>query len=876
MKRNRIAKFIILYLLIVTAATFQGRSAKAATDPVVWYCVQENNKFESDTAVRAYVSARDVTMGKVSKDGKNAIGLPELTAAATQDRAPDYYLLPNGYCVTSGTSISLQRVNKAGLNVANYYYYSYVKGNRSETYTDLTFSSDKTTYTVSSNVTFGSSYNVDSIAIEEYKSPSLDYTGNEIMGTEVQKSYFTVTAELASGSSVTLGVDEFNIAISGADDLKVPKNRVKETDTVSFVATYPIQGLSSREFNQSTTYKKMTGLSAEWDGTTYHVGDTIKTSSIKAVATYYDVIQEKEITEKVNTNNTEFSFSPATIQLAGKNLIAVYYKNFETTCEITGYGISELMVSYPNTELVVGSNIETDKIKVYAKYSNGDQVQIKEGWTISNTLVATTGENVFTITYNYGYGMVTKELVIRGVERSISKITATYKGEKLPVDSSIQIADIVVMATYNDKTEEQVYGFLLSQSTITKIGKNVITITYLSHTTTVTIEGTEKIPNTITAVYNGNTVIAGSDIDTNNITVTAYYNDGTFDTVTDFSLSSKTLTGVGVNVVTVTYKKATTTIYVVCIAREATKIEAQYKGPNIEQGNSFSRDNLIVTATFNDNTTEQVTDFLLTTSLVEKIGTNVFTVSYGTTETTFTVIGYPKTISGTGVLTAEIGNEDYEGLTLVADIDEQLVKENITLEVSTYETAELKKLVRKTTRKGQFVAFEVDIDGYEFTENQYLTAKITVPVGFEPSKVAVFYTPNRRSVMARLGGGLVSSSEYEFYAYKSGTYVILECDDDMVSKTDFRNNFKPEPFLLVKNLKAKIKVGEKINLESSVMYGDEKQTAGGVKYLVDDSSVAKVTNNGVLLGRSEGDFTLTVKSADGSMKATFNIEVVSK
>jgi hypothetical protein len=874
--------FIIALALIIGAVFVPSGKVMAAPDKSVWYCIQTESKF-TDPGIKVYVESRFGNAGYISSDGKRAIDYQDLQSDGYEDIIESgvvaYYQLPSGYCVASGVAIHLkQEAPIAGVPTNNLYYYSHVKGNLTETYEEIEFTNDWATVTPTSDTTYGCTYRVTDVSIEEYKSPTLDYFNNEIMGTKVEKDYFKIVATLASGSSVTLDKTEFNIEIEGnsAGDLVIPKSKVKDTDTASFVATYVVTGRKTRAYTQSVTNKKLKEITAEWDGTTYHVGDTIKNSSIKATAVYYDVVLEKDITEKIATNNTNFSFTPAVIKQAGENVIVVNYLDKETTCKITGYGIESLDVTYPDKEIVVGGNVETSKIKVYAKFSNGDTVQIKEGWTIQNTLVANSGENTFLITYNYGYGAVTAELKIKGVERAISKITAKYKGEKLPVGATIQINDIEVIAVYNDKTEEQVYGFLLSQATVTKVGSNVITITYLSHTATVSIVGTEKMPSTITAIYNGNTVIAGNDIEVNNITVTAYFNDGTFENVTDFSLSAKTLTGIGVNTVTVTYKDATATIYVVVIAKEAVKIESQYKGGPVVAGNNFSRDNLIVTATFNDNTTEQVTDFVLTTTLVEKIGQNVFTVTYGTVEDTFTVTGLPKIITGEGELKADIGNEDFDGVTLTAFINDQLVAENIALEVEAFETNELKKLVQKTSAKGKFIGFSMDIDGYQFTDNQYLTARVTIPADFDPSRVAVFYTPNRKSVMARLGGGLVSFNEYEFYAYKSGTYVIVECEEDMLEKADFRNNYKPEAFLIVKNVKSEIKVGEKLNLEAAIMYGTEEQTKAGVSYFVDDTSVAKVTNNGVVLGKSAGSVELTVKTPDGKLKAVYTIDVVDE
>ena len=773
----------------------------------------------------------------------------------------DYYNVSSGnYRVVSGTAVTVHKVVSGGSIAAADVYWYQETGKTS--YKEISGN----TVNVGADTIFGCDWNVTGIRFVEYKYPDKN-GGKVLVGEFIEKSRIVLEATLGSGKKLVLNPEDYSL---DPTNLKVPWEDNQETYPVKVLYTKNGKNYSASHFINVTQFETV-GLSAVCTKKGYYVGDTIKTGDFRLYEVQKDVINNGK--EKSIEIRDSFSLMEgSTVAVEGMTSVRIHCPGRgELTAEITVYGYDRITVEYRGKEVVVGQELDTNKVTVTMWYKDGATKKLSpDDYTITPTIVSHTGENEFSVIYDKG-GVMPATFTVVGIERSVSKLEAKYKGPEIIEGGTFLTTDLEVWAIYNDDSKEQVYDFLVSTTVVEKKGTNKITITYGGQSVTINIVGAEKTPNNIVAVYRGEPVIEGGMINTNDVSVTAYFNDGTNETVTDFSLSMNMLTTVGTNTVTVTYKKVTTTIFVVCTPRMVTALEAMYKGPEIVQNSSFNRDQVVVTATFNNGEVEQVTDFILASTLVPNLGSNTFQVTYGTMTATFQVVGIARTITGSGTMTVEMDNEEYEGVALVALIDGQLIRENMELEAEVYEPADLKKVVRKTTKKGKYFGFEMDVDGFEFAENQYMTAQIAIPDGFDASKVAVYYTPNRESVMAKLGGGLVSSNVYEFYAYRSGTYVLLECDKQTLKEADLRGG-QSKPFIFVSGLKKTLKAGDKLNLTATVMYPESDKEPDFV-WSVDDTSVARVTSKGVLTARDSGTVELTVKTKDGKISYTYEIEV---
>ena len=146
----------------------------------------------------------------------------------------------------------------------------------------------------------------------------------------------------------------------------------------------------------------------------------------------------------------------------------------------------------------------------------------------------------------------------------------------------------------------------------------------------------------ITAVYTGGSVPVGTDIySLEGLTVTAHYSDGSFATVTDYTMGGK-ITKAGNNTLSITYYGQYTTISVTGyeIEKTLTGITAHYTGGSVPVGTELNAlyPNLTVMAQFSDGSTDAAIGYGLS-GAISNVGGNVITVMYGGFSTTFSVIG---------------------------------------------------------------------------------------------------------------------------------------------------------------------------------------------------------------------------------------------
>lgn len=164
------------------------------------------------------------------------------------------------------------------------------------------------------------------------------------------------------------------------------------------------------------------------------------------------------------------------------------------------------------------------------------------------------------------------------------------------------------------------------------------------------------------------------------LTVTAFYSDGTSETVTTYTLSGSM--DAGTQTITVSYGGKTTTFTVTVVENSLVSISAVFTQGSATIYDTDSLDTLkqylVVTATYSNSTTAVVTDYTLSGTLT--VGTSTITVSYGGKTDTFTVTVSVNTTaqiategkvlehksSGSIVLTTKT----YGGVTVKYDMDE--------------------------------------------------------------------------------------------------------------------------------------------------------------------------------------------------------------
>ena len=130
----------------------------------------------------------------------------------------------------------------------------------------------------------------------------------------------------------------------------------------------------------------------------------------------------------------------------------------------------------------------------------------------------------------------------------------------------------------------------------------------------------------------------GEEFTSEGLVVTAYYSDETFTEVTDYTVTGYDMATAGTQTLTVTYEGLTAQ-YDITVS-EAEKDEEEVKTPAsiaayteyavtaFAVGEEFSTEGLVVTAYYEDGTSEDVTGYTVTGYDMETIGTQTVTVTY--------------------------------------------------------------------------------------------------------------------------------------------------------------------------------------------------------------------------------------------------------
>lgn len=226
----------------------------------------------------------------------------------------------------------------------------------------------------------------------------------------------------------------------------------------------------------------------------------------------------------------------------------------------------------------------------------------------------------------------------------VQSFTAYYTGEAVEVGDKIDLKDIYLQVEYyvydgymefTDFAEVK-KGFTISPTVIKEAGLNEIVVTYREKTAVVLVEG--KTVQSITADYIGDELYVGAAIPKGKIEVYAYFNDGSYEKVTDFTLSVTTIGKEGSNAVPVSYGGKMEYVYIDGKAPLAVEeLVAYYEGESVIEGNIIPKSAIKVEALYNDGTLKEITNFNISPSIAEVSGDNEIVVSYGDVSTTIEV-----------------------------------------------------------------------------------------------------------------------------------------------------------------------------------------------------------------------------------------------
>jgi len=239
-------------------------------------------------------------------------------------------------------------------------------------------------------------------------------------------------------------------------------------------------------------------------------------------------------------------------------------------------------------------------------------------------------------------------------------IYVNYSGGPRLVGSEIPRDKIRVQAVYEDGSNIEVSDYQLSVDVVPQEGTNRIAVAFQGRQASFYVMG--RTVRTLEAHYNGGEVSIGNAVSKRDIYAYVTYNDGSFDIIRDFEMENPVIEKEGENEIILSYGGKKTSLAVQ--GRKCgtiTALQATYDGGEVMIGTKINRENVYVTALFEDGTSETIENYKISVESPTMIGANTVIVSFMNATAKFMVTGFERGIEklsaryiGDGV---EVGTE---------------------------------------------------------------------------------------------------------------------------------------------------------------------------------------------------------------------------
>ena len=306
------------------------------------------------------------------------------------------------------------------------------------------------------------------------------------------------------------------------------------------------------------------------------------------------------------------------------------------------------LISYPDkTEFYQDTELDFTGCKAEVTYDNGEKaIKYIPYYLTTGGNIKVSGKQ--TITYKEDDASVSFDIYV--IPKKITDISIVSKPKQLEYYQydKISLTGIRVKVTYNNGEEVNVYekDLNVTYDFSTPGLKNVV-VSYENFTDSFEVNVIKREATKIEIISSPKktTYIQGQKIETDGMVVRATYNNGKESEITDYTVDMPTMT-VGLQTVAVRYENVVTYIQINVIERKAEAIEIAKK-PNKTtyiEGEEFDPTGLIVKATFNDGKTEKISDYKLSNTVLNTVGSKSIVVSYGNLFKTFNVEIIEKTL----------------------------------------------------------------------------------------------------------------------------------------------------------------------------------------------------------------------------------------
>lgn len=329
--------------------------------------------------------------------------------------------------------------------------------------------------------------------------------------------------------------------------------------------------------------------------------------------------------------------------VTGEQIITVTYRGSSDTFPVTVTARPEVtgieLISQPDeTEFRIGTEFDFTGAKIKVSYAGGKTEEMDV------TVDMTTGGNIHhlgkqTITITYYGKTVTFEVKVTPVAISSLKLeTMPTKTEYLE-GQELDLSGVVLVAVMNNETENQVsVGYTVS-GYLSEPGKHTVTIGYMGKTVSfeVTVKAKSVVSLVLKAAPNKTEYVAGQAFDPTGMMIVATYDNGDVEVIENYVLNGFDDVP-GLKTVVASYGDKYVAFPVSIIARVITDFNITSYPAKTEylQYDVFDSTGLKVEATYNDGTTEEITNYELV-GYSSNPGTHTVSVAYEGWVKTFTV-----------------------------------------------------------------------------------------------------------------------------------------------------------------------------------------------------------------------------------------------
>ncbi len=606
----------------------------------------------------------------------------------------------------------------------------------------------------------------------------------------------------------------------------------------------------------------------------YYVGDTLNTSGLTLTATYNN--------DTTKTITSGFTCTPTDLNTVGTQKITVTYGGKTTSFNITveEVALSDIAIKSNPTKnnYYVGDTLDTSGITLTATYNNGTTKTVSDGFSCTPTMLDTVGTQNITVTYGgetTSFSVTVEDIVLTSIAvKSNPAKTSYYVGDTLDTTG------LVLTATYNNgKTETVSEGFTCTPTTLETAGTQIITVSYGVETATfnVTVEDVVISNIAVNSMPDNTSYYVGDLLDTTGLTLTATYNNGTTEIITEgFFCTPTTLSTAGTQKIMITYSGKTTTFDVTVedVVLKSIALKTIPTKMSYYVGDTLDTSGLTLTAIYNNGKSETISSgFICTPTTFDTVGAEKITVTYGGKATSFDVTVESVVLSNISIKNNPsktdyyIGDTlDTTGLTLTATYNNgktEIVSEGFMCTPTDFGMAGIQEIT--VTYGGKTTTFNVTIEDVVLSsiavKSMPINTSYYVGDSFDTTGLTLTATYNNGATAIISEGFICSPTTFS----TSGAQKITIIYDDKITILDVTVEDVVLTGIAVKTNPSK----------TSYFVGDTLDTTGLVLIATYNNGATKTVSGGFTctpeMLETAGTQEITVTYGDKS--TSFNVDV---